>query len=303
MILITGGAGMMGRRLCSRLKEDGRNVRILALPGDPAAAELSNKGIQVHYGNIADKESLKGLCDEVDTVFHLAAVILSPLKPERFWKVNYEGTRNLIEFCEKTSVRHFIYISSVSVTYPNSNEYARSKRAAENLVRESTVPHFTIVRPTLVYDNGGGIEFMHFVNYLKRFPVVPFIGRGRALKSPVHADDIIEGLVRIYGNTGAFNKTYNFSGGDEISIRSMAELILKHSGEKKLIFPVPVFLCRLLTIPARLIAVLTGKPPLLTWQTISGITQDANADHHNAAEDLGYSPRTFLRGLSEVKLL
>ena len=78
-------------------------------------------------------------------------------------------------------------------------------------------PAWTIVRPTLVYDHGGGQELLMYLAYLKRFPVVPFIGKGDAKKRPVWAEDVVDGLARIAGNPEAYGKTYSLSGGESIS--------------------------------------------------------------------------------------
>ena len=97
-------------------------------------------------------------------------------------------------------MRHFVYVSSASVVYPRLTPYGRAKLDAEKLVADERRFAHTIVRPTLVYDETGGQEFMLFRRYLRRFPVVPFIGPGSARKRPVFSEDVVDGLVRIVGN-------------------------------------------------------------------------------------------------------
>ena len=86
------------------------------------------------------------------------------------------------------------------------------------------------MRPTLVYDETGGQEFMLFRRYLRRFPVVPFIGPGSARKRPVFSDDVVDGLARIVGNPVCFGKTYNLSGPEPITLRALGKLILELEG-------------------------------------------------------------------------
>ena len=103
---------------------------------------------------------------------------------------------------------------------------------------------YTIVRPTLVYDARGGLEFNLFLDYLQRFPAVPFIGSGAALKRPVYVEDIIRGLLALCGNPVARGKTYSFSGGEALTIASFARLCLALLGrEKTPIVHLPVWLC------------------------------------------------------------
>ncbi|HPD61589.1 MAG TPA: hypothetical protein PKV48_07525, partial [Thermodesulfobacteriota bacterium] len=136
---------------------------------------------------------------------------------------------------------------------------------------------------------------MLFVDYLLKYPVVPFIGRGRALKNPVDVDDMMKGLIALAGNEKCFGKTYNFCGGEEISIWDLGHLILKHMGKRKIFMPIPVWICRLLAVGMK---VVMKKPPL-TWNVIAGITQDANLDSSSAREDIGYNPIGIREGLKK----
>jgi nucleoside-diphosphate-sugar epimerase len=286
-VLVTGAAGVMGRRLVRGLLARGFEVRCLVLPRDPLRAELSALGadIEIFEGDISEARTLTGLCEGVDTVYHLAAVILAP-DPSVFTRVNREGTRNLLLAARGTSVRHFIYVSSASVTYPRRTAYAESKLAAERLVRAEPGLSFTIVRPTLVYDEHGGQEFVLFRDYLLRFPIVPFIGTGHALKRPVWTEDIVVGLLAIAGNPESYGKLYNFSGGEPISMRDFAQLILDHNGVRKPFVSLPVVLCQLAAVVMKL-----GMPrPPLTLSAIAGIVNDANLDPSDASRDLGYRP-------------
>lgn len=303
MILVTGGTGTIGRKLRGCLAGKETRFRLLALPGDTGAAELAGDACEVRYGDISDRAALMGICRGVDTVFHLAAVILSPGDPGRFDRVNVQGTANLVAEAEDSGVRHFIQVSSASVCYRRQNPYSASKAKAEEIVRGSRIPHWTILRPTLAYEEGGSREFTHFANYLKRFPVIPFIGTGKARKAPVRVDDLVQAMAGAVGNAAAYGQTYGLSGSEVISIRRMAEALLAHMGKKKVIVPVPVVICRLLALAARGLSLVTGKEPLLTWQTISGIIQNADLDNRQARQDLGFDPRGFTQGLGELASL
>ncbi len=152
---------------------------------------------------------------------------------------------------------------------------------------------WTIVRPTLAYNESGGEEFNMFLAYLRRFPVVPFIGAGRALKRPVHCDDLMKGFLAVAGNEDAYGKTYAFSGGEAITIRDMAKLMLRHVGEEKVFITIPIALCCMIAFVAERLQ----KKPILTWGAIAGVMQDANLDNSEARADLGYRPVTFHEGL------
>ena len=290
-VLVTGGAGVMGRRLCKGLIDRGFEMRVLDRPG----TKIEGVDADLRHGDITDPTALKGLFEGIHTVYHLAAVLLPP-DPSMFRTVNTEGTRNVVNAALEAGCKHFVHVSSASVVYPFPTEYSLSKREGEAIVKGQSQMAWTIIRPTLVYDENGGIEFMKFLEFLKKFPVVPFIGEGRSLKNPVHTEDIMEGLIAIAGNPKTHGKTYAFSGGEEISIRDLSRLMLKHQGISKPFVSIPVWACQTL---AWGLGKVTKQPPL-TWQMIAGITQDANLDHTNASEDFGYKPMGVHEGFQKT---
>lgn len=284
-VLVTGAAGAMGTRLVRGLIEGGWKVRGLVLPGDPLRSGLERLGCEAREGDIAVRESLAGLCDGIDTVYHLAAIIVSH-DDTVFRRVNLEGTAHMVAAAAWSKVRHFIYVSSASVTYARRTNYGESKLEAERLVRGAQAFEHTIVRPTLAYDESGGQEVRMFLEYLQRLPVVPFIGAGRAMKRPVWTGDIVDGLLRLADNPVSYGKMYNFSGGESIAMADLAHLLLRHHGADRPFVPVPVPVCE---AAARLLRAFMKRPPL-TWNAIAGVVHDADLDPGEATRDLGYRP-------------
>jgi NADH dehydrogenase len=283
--LVTGGAGVMGARLVKRLLDLGWQVRALVLPGDILRGRVAALGAEIHEGDVSDAASLAGACAGVDTVYHLAAVIISH-DPAVFQRINVAGTANVVAEANAAGVEHLVYVSSASVVYPRLTAYAQSKLDAEAVVKATSGLAYTIVRPTLVYDVGGGQEIMMFLDYLRKFPVVPFIGSGSAVKRPVWAEDVVDGLVRIAGSRTAWGKTYNLSGAEPVSMLELAQLLLLHSDRPRPFLHLPVTLCRAL---AWLSQRLVERSPL-TLSAIAGVVNDADLDPSEAMRDLGYRP-------------
>lgn len=283
----------MGSRLVRALAANGHRVAALVQPGDPLQRRLHDVPCDRREGDLQDRASLNAACQGVRTVFHLAAVILSP-DVSIFDRVNRIGTANLIDAATAHGVRHFVYVSSASVVYPRLTPYGASKLAAEGLVRAEPRFAHTIVRPTLVYDQEGGQEFQIFSDFVNRFPVVPFIGPGTAIKRPVFAGDVVDGLLRLVDNTRAYGRTYNFSGADAVSLCELARLILAQRGQTKRFVHLPLGLCR----TAARVMELTMKNPPLTSYIIAGMLNDADLDPADAVRDLGYRPVGVRQGLA-----
>lgn len=130
-ILITGGSGFIGSRLVPFLKRAGNDVTLF--DGD-----ISDKKNFVRFEN-----------HKIDALIHLAAKINSRNEKE-FKQVNVEGTRNVAEFCRRTGVGRLIFLSSIRVLSSTKNPYNDSKREAEKIITDLSVP-CVIIRPSQVY--------------------------------------------------------------------------------------------------------------------------------------------------------
>jgi NADH dehydrogenase len=282
-ILITGGTGAIGSVLIKRLSDLSHKIRLLTLPNDPAIKHLSEKEIEIWPGDISDRNSLNGICENVTVVIHMAAIILTDNDSD-YDRINITGTNNILKEAKKSNASHFIHISSASVLYPKTTPYSLSKRVCERLVRESGVK-YTIVRPTLVYGKKGGQEFDIFLANLKKFPIIPFIGRGESLKRPVLVDDIIDGLITLASQPEGKAKLYNFSGGEAISMINFAKFcLLLMNTRYHLFIHIPIWLCILIAV---ILKKIMKKPPL-RWNMIAGVTQDADLDPSDAIRDLQF---------------
>jgi nucleoside-diphosphate-sugar epimerase len=290
-ILITGAAGEIGSRMVAAFRAKGHMVRALVLPSDPMAARLGDTA-EIVRGDVTRPETLAPAFAGIEVVYHLAAVLLSE-KAELFHAVNLQGTRHVVAAAEEAKVRHLIHISSASVVYPNSTCYSRSKREAEDVVAACRKVSWTIVRPTLVYDGEGGLEFKLYADFVKRYPVVPLVAGGRARKRPVHVDDLLAGLLAMAGQAVTFGKTYNLSGGETVTLRELAQLMLERQGLRKPMLAIPGSMGR---VAARVWGLLNRRP-LLMEHTLAGLTQDADLDPSEAMRDLGYRPIGVRQGM------
>ena len=284
--LITGGAGVVGKALCRELQARGVCVRVLTLPGDTLASSRIPSGVELVYGDVTNYGSLRSAFEGIDMVFHLAAILLST-QPSEFERINTQGTRNVISACQDAGVRRLLYVSSISVTYPILTPYGQSKLDGESLVRESGLD-WTIVRPTLVIGDGGGIEFNMFAKYVSRFPVYFLPGGGMALKRPVRSVDLVQGIAAAGLEDGAIWKTYALAGPSVMTMAQMAEAILRMRGLKHRMLKLPWWLCKRLAVLKAWI----GGSSVSAEQALAGFLYDAAPSIENAENDLGYHPKS-----------
>jgi dihydroflavonol-4-reductase len=112
LVAVTGSSGHVGANLVRALLAQGRKVRALIRPGDTRAVD--GLPVELSYGDLLDQESLARTFKDAEVVYHLAAriSISSGDAPEVF-RVNVDGTRNVVEACLRSGVRRLIHFSSV----------------------------------------------------------------------------------------------------------------------------------------------------------------------------------------------
>ncbi len=292
MILVTGATGYIGNRLVKKLVADGHKVRAMVIKNDPLLDSLKDVDCEIIEGDILDIESLRKPLEGVKTVFHLAAVLVSHDK-SLFHKINYEGSKNTVAASVDSGVEHFIYISAAAADYKRRTTYGESKIKSEALMKKRGNTNFTIIRPTLLYGYGGSQELKIYVNNLRKFPFfIPVVDFGRCRKRPVCVDDVVSGLSLLVNKPVSYGKIYNFSGGTDVNMWEFTRLICITFGISKPMVPVPLFIC---DIVARMLP-LVLKRPVLSQDTILGVTMDANFSYVDAAKDIGYQPVSLIEG-------
>lgn len=286
LALVTGGAGVVGKALCRELMAQNVCVRVLTLPGDTLASSLP-KEVEVFYGDVTKPETMRAAFDGVDVVYHLAAILLST-KAGAFDFVNFQGTKNVVDAALEAKVKRFLYVSSISVTYPILAAYGQSKLKGESYVKAAGEHglRWTIVRPTLVIGDGGGIEYNMFAAYVKRFPVYFLPGGGKSLKRPVRSVDLVKGIVAAGLSEYTRGKTYALAGSTPISMAQMAKKILAAAGKRHLMIPIPWWIARKVAVLKSWI----GGRPVTAEQALAGFLYDAVPEIDSARRDLGYNP-------------
>jgi len=210
-VLITGGTGFIGSRLALHCADRGDEVRVLAQENTDAEsanrAALEAAGVELRLGSVTDPEPVRRAVDGVDVVFHLAATQHEMNVPdEKFYAVNVEGTRNVLDTAAEAGVRRIVHGSTIGVygkphgvldedsPVEPDNIYGVTKLAGERLAlaQSGRVP-VVAVRIPEVYGPGDR-------RLLKLFKAIDkgaffMIGSGRNLHHLIYVDDLVEGLL------------------------------------------------------------------------------------------------------------
>ena len=223
-ILITGGAGSVGRQLASMFLEEGRRVRIFDLPFMDFTGLDEDPNVEVYKGDITDPKSVSKAAEGISGVLHLAAILPpnSEKNKEFTFKVNVDGTNNIVEAIKDSSPDATIVFTSSISTYGDTSAeddpitieqsqnaidvYAESKIAGEKLLKESGA-NFVILR----------IASIAVPEFLEPPEPWPFTSEQRV--EMIHRDDVADAIKNSVDSKEAIGKIFNIAGGDSWRLR------------------------------------------------------------------------------------
>lgn len=315
-IFITGATGYIGADLAIKLAKEGHSIHVLVRDMSKESL-LQHENITFHEGDILDIESLKKGMANCEAVFHLAAFArVWANDPGVYFKINAEGTRNVLETALTSGVKKLIYTSTAGVIGPSNeqpcteesirkvdffNEYESSKLLSENLIYSYLLKGLdtVVVYPSRVYGPGVMSESNAVTklieHYIKgKWRLVP--GDGSKTGSYAFIDDVSNGhiLALHKGNPGS----RYILGGENISYNRLFNIIKKVSGKNHRLFKIPVPAMQAFGHAQMIKKSITGKPPLLTPAWIKKYEYDWSLSSQKAIEELNYFITPIEDGIS-----
>ena len=159
----------MGSYLVRSLVSHGGRVRVLLRPGSPRAQLLEGLAVERVAGDLIEPESLRAVLKGVTQVYHLAGETgYTPASSEHFYRINVEGTSNLLQACGEVGIQRMVHVSSAVTLGPTTPDrplaeenptppgpatpYVASKRRGETLALEAASEGLpvVVVNPSLV---------------------------------------------------------------------------------------------------------------------------------------------------------
>ncbi|MBU2540205.1 GDP-mannose 4,6-dehydratase [Patescibacteria group bacterium] len=262
-ILITGGAGFMGRWTAKNLLDKGHKVWILdnlSNGFEKNVEEFKDKLEELVIGDIKDRKLVSNLFkNNFDICIHFAAAIdvqESIDNPEKCFNDNCLGTFNILEECRRHNVK-MVFASSALVykkiepgqkiaeghSLNPSCPYTASKINGEDIImsyfKTYNLP-VVILRPFSIYgpyqrsDSEGGVMSIFINKKLKGEPLEVF-GDGKQGRDFFYIEDCAEFIVKACFNDKAIGEIFNAGSGIELKIKDLAEKIADNKVEVKFI--------------------------------------------------------------------
>ena len=313
-ILVTGASGFIGSHLVERLVNEGHKVSVLVrkkemknIPENRRdSIKLLNKlGVKFILGDLLDKDSLKKAIDKNQIIFHLGAIARPMAIPnELYFKVNEEGTRNLLEVCKKNKIKKIVMMSSISAVGPSRdgkpiNEdtecrpidtYGWSKLAQEKVAKEYIDRyklHIVILRPPMVFGERD-FEMLKLFNAVnKRF--FPISSNNKCMEF-LYVGNLVEACV-LAMNKGKIGEKYHISNGEHYSINEIIKSIEKAENKKIIPIKLPKFVFVIGGYILEWMGKLFNFHPPFKHDTINWMTAPQwYSDISKAREKLNYNP-------------
>jgi nucleoside-diphosphate-sugar epimerase len=248
MILITGATGFIGKNLVPELAKK-NTVRILVRKTSNIELFRENRAVEIIYGDLEHNVGLVHALDGVDIVVHSAARTIGR-NFVQYYKMNTQGTANLIQAMRDTNVKNILLLSSHAACGPTHEQrsctesekpvpissYGLTKKLAEDIVRRSGISYI-ILRPVSVY-GPHDYDILKYINLLNS-GICPIVGFGEKYLNFIYVKDLVRLIITII-ETGRFdNKTYFINDGNCYSYTEVLSTIEKtlHKGSVKIRVP------------------------------------------------------------------
>jgi NADH dehydrogenase len=283
LVTVFGGSGFLGRHTVRALARAGWRIKVATRHPNRAffLKPLGTVGqIDFVKCDVADAESVARAVMGSQAIINLTGILFE--KGQSFEDVQAEGAAHIAQAAAAAGVGALVHASAIGADAEASAHYAVTKAQGELAVREA-FPNAVILRPSLIFGPEDGF-FNKFAAMARIFPALPLIGGGKTRFQPVFVGDVAQAiLVALSRQDG---RSYELGGPTIYTFKELMQLILRETGRKRLLVPLPFGIAALKAMFLQLL-----PNPLLTVDQVRLLRHD-NVVSATAAglSDLGITP-------------
>lgn len=314
MFLVTGANGHLGYNICQILRANKYLVRGLIIESD-SSDRLEELGVSVFRGDVTKPHTLTSFLSDIEPetrayLIHTAGIVsITNKNLNVLYRVNFEGTKNVIKAAKEALIDRIVYVSSVHAIPENKDndviveptffdenlvvgEYAKTKAITSEYVKNQAKKGLDIVlvHPSGIIgpgDQGHGHLTMMVEDYLNG----QLTSRVRGAYDFVDARDVAQGTIQA-ALDGKKGESYILSG-HLVDLSQFFDVLRRLSGKKSIINVLPTWFARLSAPIAELYYKLLRKPPIYSKYSLYTINSNAHFSYLKAQQALNYSPRPF----------
>lgn len=313
---VTGATSSIGRVLARTLSQAGEPLRALVRPSSRRAG-LELPGVEFATGDVTDAESVRQGMAGCERVVHMAAIVGHDLPEADWWRVNRDGSRNVLQAAFDLGVSHMVQVSTLAVlgtTQPGEvadedrqvdpatyrNLYQKTKRAADDIARDFAARGLavSIVFPGFGYGPSQATSHPSFheqtlLRMAAGKPVAIF-GSGKNRLFVAYYNDTVAG-IRLALERGTPGQGY-LLGNESLTFPQIWAEIAKLLGKRPPVLHIPVGLLKLAAQAGRTVTGRSVFPP----DFFDMIASDWSFSNARARRELGWQPKSFAQSLAET---
>lgn len=273
LVTVFGGSGFLGKHVVRALVKEGWRVRVpMRRPHTGQDLRvIGNVGqVQLVQANLRFKNSVERAVAGSDAVINLVGVLYEEGRQD-FHALHTVGAATVAEAARDAGISNMVHLSSIGASPDSESEYARSKAAGEEAVREA-MPGATIVRPSILFGPEDSF-FNRFAALSTMAPALPLIGGGDTRLQPAYAGDVAEAIAKIVGQ-GSAGELYELGGPKAYSFKELMQFTLDVVDRNRMLLPLPWFVGNVLGFMGELSGWLPFVKPFLTRDQVASLRED-----------------------------
>ena len=293
-ILITGAAGLLGQNLVTVLIRQGY-TNIIALDKDKKNLDILKQlhpQVNCLLVDLSENGTWKNEFKGVVRLFLLQAQITGS-EFSSFQKNTLDSTKQVIDAAKSAAVPFTVFIGSSVIHSVADDNYTRSKKAQEQLMSESDLPH-CVARPTLMF---GGFDPKHLgwlSRFMEKIPVFPIPGDGKFLRQPLYVVDFCRVLIWCAENS-PIGRRIDIVGQEDINYIDIIRNIKKAKGLHTILIKLPIPIFRFLM---KAYGLISKHPPFVADQLDALMAGDYFTGDDMA--QFGITPTPFAEAIHET---
>jgi NADH dehydrogenase len=241
-VLVLGGTGFVGRSVCARLVQSGRQVRVLTRDLAKARPLQVLPSIEIAVGSPHDPEALAASLDGVDACVNLVG-ILHQSRRQPFEKVHVELPARLARLMGEMGVRRLVHVSALHASAAGPSRYLQSRGRGEDAIRAAANLDATLLNPSVIF--GRDDSFLNlFAALVKPLPVVPLAGASCRFQ-PVWVEDVARAADLALDDPATFGRSYPLCGPGIYTLADIVRFVAGQLGKRRTIVPLPGPVARL----------------------------------------------------------
>jgi len=237
-VLILGGSGFIGSRLCELLVERSGGaaggITVVTRHADHARHLLVLPDLDIDVADVHDDAALERLVAGRSAVVNLVGVLHGDA--DTFDRVHAELPRRLGAACRRAGVRRIVHVSALGADPEAPSHYLRSKAAGEVALAQAGVP-LALLRPSVVF--GAHDHFLNLFAGLSKWAPVLLLADTEARFQPVWVDDVGNAILACLQLPDARLGVVECAGPKEYTLGELVRLAAHWSGHERPLLGLP----------------------------------------------------------------